>query len=55
MRGLTLVLLAVRWSSPALRDEKHSCRRHGRPLVRLPGGINPNPIPLPCGVRLRRQ
>lgn len=38
------VLLAIRWSSHAFGDVQHLCDRHGKPLVRLPGGYNPNQV-----------
>src|SRR5262249_1594313 len=36
------VLLAIRWSSHSFKDVKAICDAHGKPLVRLPGGYNPN-------------
>jgi hypothetical protein len=41
---IALVLLAIRWSSHAFGDVKLYCERHGKPLVRLPGGYNPNQV-----------
>jgi hypothetical protein len=41
---VALVLLAIRWSSHAFGDVKHYCDRHGKPLVRLPGGYGPNQV-----------
>jgi hypothetical protein len=41
---VALVLLAIRWSSHAFGDVKQICERHGKPLVRLPGGYNPNQV-----------
>jgi hypothetical protein len=41
---VALVLLAIRWSSHAFTDTKRYCDRHGKPLVRLPGGYNPNQV-----------
>jgi hypothetical protein len=38
---VAVVLLAIRWSSHAFGDVKAFCDRHGKPLVRLPGGYNP--------------
>jgi hypothetical protein len=35
---VALVLLAIRWSSHAFGDLRQFCVRHGKPLVRLPGG-----------------
>jgi len=41
---IALVLLAIRWSSHAFGDVKQFCDRHGKPLVRLPGGYSPNQV-----------
>ena len=41
---VALVLLAIRWSSHAFGDVKQYCDRHGKPLVRLPGGYSPNQV-----------
>jgi hypothetical protein len=41
---VALVLLAIRWSSHAFGDVKRYCDRHGKPLVRLPGGYSPNQV-----------
>jgi hypothetical protein len=41
---VALVLLAIRWSSHAFGDVKQFCDRYGKPLVRLPGGYNPNQV-----------
>lgn len=38
---VAVVLLAIRWSSHSFGDVKLFCDRHGKPLVRLPGGYNP--------------
>ena len=38
------VLLLIRWSSHSFSEVKVICDRHGKPLVRLPGGYNPNQI-----------
>jgi hypothetical protein len=38
------VLLLIRWSSHSFGEVKAICDRHGKPLVRLPGGYNPNQI-----------
>jgi hypothetical protein len=38
---VALVLLAIRWSSHAFGEVNRHCERHGKPLVRLPGGYNP--------------
>jgi hypothetical protein len=54
---MALVLLAVRWSSHSFGEVRQSCDRHGKPLVRLPGGYNPNQVAAQilsqCGERLR--
>jgi hypothetical protein len=41
---VALVLLAIRWSSHAFGDVKLMCDRHGKALVRLPGGYNANQV-----------
>jgi hypothetical protein len=41
---VAVVLLAIRWSSHAFGEVKSLCERHGKPLVRLPGGYNPNQV-----------
>ena len=41
---VALVLLAIRWASHGFGDVKRSCDRHGKPLVRLPGGYSPNQV-----------
>ncbi|MGC8639767.1 MAG: hypothetical protein ACP5XB_07790 [Isosphaeraceae bacterium] len=43
---VVLVLLAIRWSSHAFGEIRHLCEAHGKPLVRLPGGYNPNQVAL---------
>ncbi len=35
---VALVLLAIRWSSHSFGDVRQYCVRHGKPLIRLPGG-----------------
>lgn len=51
------VLLAIRWSSHSFADAKEFCDRHGKPLVRLPAGYNPNQVAAQilaqCSERLR--
>ena len=37
-------LLAIRWSSHGFGEVKDFCDRYGKPLVRLPGGYNPNQV-----------
>jgi hypothetical protein len=41
---VALVLLAIRWSSHAFGDVKQICDRHGKLMVRLPGGYSPNQV-----------
>ncbi len=41
---VAVVLLAIRWSSHSYGDVKQFCDRYGKPLVRLPGGYNPNQV-----------
>jgi hypothetical protein len=41
---VAVVLLAIRWSSHSFGEVKQFCDRHGKPLVRLPGGYNPNAV-----------
>ncbi|WP_428938388.1 hypothetical protein [Fontivita pretiosa] len=41
---VALVLLAVRWSSHSFGEVKQFCEKYGKPLVRLPGGYNPNQV-----------
>lgn len=41
---VVLVLLAIRWSSHSYSEIEEVCRRFGKPLVRLPGGMHPNQI-----------
>jgi hypothetical protein len=41
---VALVLLAIRWSSHGFGEVKEYCDRYGKPLVRLPGGYNPNQV-----------
>ena len=41
---VALVLLAIRWTSHAFGDVKQFCDRHGKLLVRLPGGYGPNQV-----------
>jgi hypothetical protein len=38
------VLLAIRWSSHSYGEVKNFCDEYGKPLVRLPGGYNPNQV-----------
>jgi hypothetical protein len=41
---VAVVLLAIRWSSHAFGDVRQFCDRHGKALVRLPGGYGPNQV-----------
>lgn len=41
---VTLVLLAIRWSSHSFGQVSSLCERHGKPLVRLPAGYGPNQV-----------
>ncbi|HXG11459.1 MAG TPA: hypothetical protein VNK04_17020 [Gemmataceae bacterium] len=54
---VALVVLAIRWSSHSFGDVKEFCDRHGKPLVRLPGGYNINQVAAQimaqCSQRLR--
>lgn len=38
------VLLAIRWSSHSYGEVRSFCEIHNKPLVRLPGGYNPNQV-----------
>lgn len=41
---VALVLLAIRWSRHGFSEVKELCDKHRKPLVRLPGGYNPNQV-----------
>lgn len=41
---VALVILAIRWSSHSFEGVKKFCDHHGKPMVRLPGGYNPNQV-----------
>jgi hypothetical protein len=41
---VAIVILAIRWASHAFGEVREFCERHGKPLVRLPGGYNPNQV-----------
>lgn len=41
---IVVVLLAIRWSSHSFGEVKEFCDKYGKPLVRLPGGYNPNQV-----------
>lgn len=42
--NVAVVLLLIRWASHSFGEVASLCSRHGTPLVRLPGGYNPNQI-----------
>jgi hypothetical protein len=41
---VSLVILAIRWSRHGFGEVKNFCEHYGKPLVRLPGGYNPNQV-----------
>jgi hypothetical protein len=41
---VAVVVLAIRWSSHSFGEIRSLCERYGKPLVRLPGGYNPNQV-----------
>lgn len=41
---VAVVVLAIRWASHSFGDVQDFCDRHGKPLVRLPAGYNPNQV-----------
>ncbi|MEL7265095.1 MAG: hypothetical protein AAFP69_09875, partial [Planctomycetota bacterium] len=41
---VSVVLMAIRWSSHSYGDLEFECRKHGKLFVRLPAGTNPNQI-----------
>ncbi len=41
---VAVVLLAIRWTSHSYGEVKDYCDQHGKLLVRLPGGYNPNQV-----------
>ncbi len=43
---VALVVVAIRWSSHSYGEVRYYCQQHGKPLVRLPAGYNPNQIAL---------
>jgi hypothetical protein len=55
---VAVVLLAIRWTSHSYGEVSAFCDRYGKPLVRLPGGYNPNQVAAQimsqCSDRLRR-
>jgi hypothetical protein len=42
--NVSVVLLAIRWSSHSYGDVKEYCDKYGKPIVYLTGGYNPNQI-----------
>ena len=56
---VAVVVLAIRWSSHSFGEVREYCDRHGKPLVRLPGGYNRNQVAAQimaqCSERLRRD
>ena len=57
--AVAVVVLAIRWSSHSFGEVREFCERHGKPLVRLPGGYNPNQVAMQimsqCSGRLPPQ
>jgi hypothetical protein len=55
---VTVVVLAIRWSSHSFGEIKHFCDQYQKLLVRLPGGYSPNQLANQildqCGDRLRQ-
>ena len=53
---VSLVLLAIRWTRHSYGETKEFCDKYGKPLVRLPGGYDPNQVAFQileqCGERL---
>ena len=41
---VAIVILAIRWASHNFGEVKSLCDAHGKPLVRLPAGYNPNQV-----------
>lgn len=41
---VAVVVLAIRWASHSYGEVREFCDRHGKPLVRLPGGYNTNQV-----------
>lgn len=41
---VAVVILAIRWSRHSYGDVEPVCRKHGKLLVRLPAGYNPNQV-----------
>ncbi len=52
---VAVVLLAIRWSSHSFGDVKQFCDRYGKPMVRLPGGYNPNQVAAQIRAQCSRQ
>ncbi len=55
---VAVVLVAIRWSRHSFGEVGRYCERHGKPMVRLPGGCNPRQVAAQilsqCGDRLAR-
>jgi len=55
---VAVVLVAIRWCRHSFGEVSRYCERHGKPLVRLPGGCNPRQVAAQilsqCGDRLAR-
>lgn len=55
---VAVVLLAIRWASHSYGEVREFCDQHGKPLVRLPGGYNPNQVAAQimsqCSERLKK-
>jgi hypothetical protein len=41
---VAVVVLAIRWSRHGFGEVKEFCDKYHKPLVRLPGGYNPNQV-----------
>jgi hypothetical protein len=52
---VALVLLAIRWSSHSFGEVKQFCDRYDKPMVRLPGGYNPNQVAAQILAQCSRQ
>ena len=42
--NVALVIVAIRWSNHSFGDVKAFCDRHGKPMLRLTAGYNPNQV-----------
>ena len=56
---VAVVNLAIRWTSHSHGEVQVYCEKYGKPLVRLPGGYNPNQVAAQilaqCSARLRAE